>query len=72
VIADGTSSVVSSHGVQIARHLGRTARTAVAARAREPEPIFVRAGIAANAGEAVLEHAAGEELVGDPRDHGAP
>jgi hypothetical protein len=40
-------------------------RTEVAALTREREEILVRARVAADAGEAVLEHAAGEELVGD-------
>jgi hypothetical protein len=40
-------------------------RTEVAALTRERDQILVRAGVTADAGEAVLEHAAGEELVGD-------
>ena len=34
------------------------------------EQILVRAGVAADAGKAVLQHAAGEELLGDWRDDG--
>jgi len=52
--------------------LGVTAGAEVAARAREREQILVRARVAPNARESVVEHATGEELVGDPRDHGAP
>ena len=63
---------MSSHCVQIARRLGRTARTAVAARAREREQVVERARVAANPRTPVVEHAAGEELVSDLRDHGAP
>jgi hypothetical protein len=44
--------------------LGVTARTEVAALAREREQVFVRAGLTADAGDAMLEHAAGEELQG--------
>ena len=63
---------MSSHCVQIAKRLGVAARTEVAARAREREQILVRAGIAADAREPVLEHAAGEELVSDLCDDGPP
>jgi len=63
---------VSSHCVQIARRLGVTARAAVSARAGEGQQILVRARIAADAGEPVLQHAAREERVSDLRDHGPP
>jgi len=63
---------VSSHGVQIARRLGRTARADVSARAGEGQQILVRARIAADACEPVLQHAAREERVSDLRDHGPP
>ena len=36
------------------------------------EQILVRAGVAADAGKAVLQHAAGEELLGDLRDDRTP
>ncbi len=66
----GARSVVSSHCVQIARRLGRTTGAEVAALAGEREQILVRAGIAADARESVVEHAAGEERVSDLCDHG--
>ena len=68
----GASRVVSSHCVQIARRLGRTTRTEVAALAREREHVFVCTVVAADAREPVVEHAAGEELVSDLGDDGAP
>lgn len=40
--------------------------------AGERKQILVRAGLAADAREAVVEHATGEELVRDRRDHGPP
>ena len=49
-----SAPVVSSHCVQIARRLGRTARADVAARAGEGQPILVRARLAADAREAVV------------------
>ena len=36
------------------------------------EQILVHADVAADAGKAVLQHAAGEELLGDWRDDGTP
>ncbi len=68
----GARRVVSNHCVQIARRLGRAAPAEVATLAREREQVLVRAGIAAEAGEPVLEDATRQELVGDPRDDGAP
>ena len=56
----------------MARRLGRAAGAEVAALAGEGQQILVRARIAADAGEAVLEDAAGEELVSDLRDDGPP
>jgi len=56
---------VSSHCVQIANRLGVTARAEVAALAGEREQVLVRAVVAADAREPVIEHAAREELVGD-------
>ena len=64
--------MVSSHWVQIATRLGRTAGAEVAALTGEREPVFVCTVVAADAGEAVLKHAAGEELVRDLRDDGPP
>ncbi|OBQ31858.1 MAG: hypothetical protein AN485_23020, partial [Anabaena sp. MDT14b] len=52
--------------------LGVTAGAEVAALAREREQILVRARVAPDAREAVVEHAAFEERVGHLRDHGAP
>ena len=52
--------------------LGMTTGAEIPALAREGEQILVRAGVAADAGEAVLEDAAGKELVGDLCDDGAP
>jgi hypothetical protein len=52
--------------------LGVTARTEVAASTREREQILVRARVAADAREPVLEHPAFEERVRDLRDHGPP
>jgi len=63
---------VSSHCVQIARRLGRATWAEIPAFAREREQVFVRAGVAADAGEAVLEDATRQELVGDLRDDRAP
>ena len=68
----GASRVVSSHWVQIAKRLGRATGADVAAFAREREQILVRARLAAEAGEPVLEHPAGEELVSDLHDDGPP
>jgi hypothetical protein len=63
---------VSSHCVQMASRFGVATRTAVAALAGEREQVFVCTVVAADAGEAVVEDAAGEALVGDLCDHGAP
>jgi len=52
--------------------LGVAARAAVATRAGEREQILVRTGVAADAGEAVLQHAAGKERVSNLGDDGAP
>ena len=52
--------------------LGMAAGAALAARAGYREQVLVRAGIAADAGEPVLEHPAGEELVGHVADHRTP
>ena len=52
--------------------LGVATRAEVAALAREGEEILVRARITADAGEAVLQHATRQKLVGDLRDDGAP
>ena len=52
--------------------LGVTARAEVPAFAGEREQVFVRACVAADAREAVLQHTAGEELVGDLRHDGPP
>ena len=52
--------------------LGVAARAEIAALAGEREQVLVRAGVAADAREPVVEDAAGEELVGDLRDDGAP
>ena len=52
--------------------LGVTARAEVAALAREGQQILVRANVAADAREPVVENAAGEELVSDLCDDGAP
>ena len=52
--------------------LGVATGAELPALAREGEEVLVRAGVAADAGEAVLQHAAREELVSDLRDHGAP
>jgi hypothetical protein len=52
--------------------LGVTAGAEVAARAREREQVFVRTVVTANTREPVIEHAAGEELVSDLCDDGAP
>ena len=49
-----------------------TARAVMATRAREREQVFVCTVVAADAREPVVEHAAGEERVGDLCDHGAP
>lgn len=51
---------------------GVAARTEVARLAREGEEILVRTRVTAHARGAVLEHAAGEELVGHLADDGAP
>ena len=51
---------------------GVAARTEVARLAREGEEILVRTRVTAHAREAVLEHAAGEELVGHLAHDGAP
>ena len=61
---------MSSHCVQIARRLGSAARAEVAARAGEREQILLRAGLEAEAGEAVFQHAARDKLLGDLRDDG--
>jgi len=50
--------------------LGMTARTEGAAFAGEREQVLVRAGVAADAGEAVLQYATREQLVGDLPDDG--
>ncbi len=63
---------MSSHCVQIANRLGRATGAEVVARAREGQQRLVRARVAANAREPVVEHAAGEERVSDLRDDGAP
>ncbi len=68
----GASRVVSGHWVQIAKCLGRAAGADVAARAREREPILVRARLAVDAREPVLEHPTGEERVSDLCDEGRP
>ena len=68
----GASRVVSSHWVQIAKRLGRATGADVAAFTREREQILVRARLAAEAREPVLEHPAGEELVSDLHDDGPP
>jgi hypothetical protein len=52
--------------------LGVTARAAVAAHAGAREPVHVRARVTPDAGEAVLQHAAREKLVGDLGDDGPP
>jgi hypothetical protein len=52
--------------------LGVTARAEIAALTREREQVFVRTVVTANTREPVVEDAAGEELVGDLCDHGAP
>jgi hypothetical protein len=52
--------------------LGVTAGAEVPALAREREQIFVRTVVTANTREPVVEDAAGEELLGDLRDDGAP
>ena len=52
--------------------LGVATRAEVATLTREREQILVRTRVAADAGEAVLQHAAGEELVRDLRHDGAP
>ena len=52
--------------------LGAATGTDVATLAGEREQILVRAGIAADAGEVVLEHATGEEPVRHLRDDGPP
>ena len=62
---------MSSHCAQRARRLGRAARAEVPAFTREREQVLVRAGVAADAGEAMLQHAAGEKLVSDLGDDGA-
>jgi len=51
---------------------GVAARAEIPAFAREREQVLVGTGVAADAGEAVLQHAAGKELVGDLRHDGAP
>jgi hypothetical protein len=56
----------------VGESLGMTTWAEVPALTREREQVLVRAGIAADAGEAVLEDAAGTELVGALRDDGAP
>jgi len=63
---------VSSHWVQSANRVGRATRAEVSALARERKQVLVRAGIAADAREAVLEHPTGEELVGNLPDDGPP
>jgi len=63
---------VSSHCVQNANRLGSAAGAEVAARAGEREQVLVRARVATDAREPVLEHPAGEELLRDLRDDGAP
>jgi len=52
--------------------LGVATGAEVPALAGKREQVFVRAGITADAGEAVLEHAAGEELVGHVANHRTP
>ena len=52
--------------------LGVTAGAEIAVLAGEGEQILVGAGVAANPGKAVFEHAAGEKLVDDLGDDGAP
>ena len=52
--------------------LGMTIGAEVPALAGAREQILVRAGVAADAGEAVLQHAARKELVSDLCDDGAP
>lgn len=52
--------------------LRMTAGAEVAALAGEGQQILVRAGIAADAREPVVEHAAREELVGNLRHDGTP
>ena len=68
----GASRVVSSHWVQIAKRLGRATGADVAASTREREQILVRARLAAEAREPVLEPPAGEERVSDLGDDGPP
>ena len=63
---------MSSHWVQIAWRLGRATGAEVPALAGECEQVFVCTLVAADAREPVVEHAAGEELVGDLCDDGAP
>ena len=52
--------------------LGVATRAEVPALAGECEQVLVRAGIAADAGEPVLQHPAGEKLVGHAADHRTP
>ncbi len=52
--------------------MSRAARAAVATLAREGEQVSVRTGCAADAGEAVLEDAAREDLSGHLPDDGTP
>ena len=51
--------------------LGVTTGAEVPALTGERQEILVRAGVAANPGEAVLQEAAGEELIHDLGDHHA-
>ena len=52
--------------------LGVTTGAEVPALTGERQEILVGAGVAANPGEAVLQEAAGEELIHDLGDHRAP
>src|SRR4030042_1245215 len=59
-------------GAPLGGRLGVAAGTEVAALAGEGEQVLVGAGVAADAGEAVLDESAGEEPLDDRGDDGAP